>query len=188
MGLPLQSVPTVAAFWQGQIADLFQGAQPESEVKRFVEQLLKLAGGTMPAADLLAEAQVALDEGRAEEASELYTAIISTEPENPAAWGGLVRAMVALDEMDQAHEVLSQVPAKITNHADVAGAPQRARLGGGGSPCGVRDGCVPAPGRRQPRTTTRPRYELGHRAQRLWGARRSRRRAARDHAPGAWLE
>ena len=122
MGLPLQSVPTVAAFWQGQIADLFQGAQPESEVKRFVEQLLKLAGGTMPAADLLAEAQVALDEGRAEEASELYTAIISTEPENPAAWGGLVRAMVALDEMDQAHEVLSQVPAKITNHADVAGA------------------------------------------------------------------
>jgi putative thioredoxin len=31
LGLPLQSVPTVAAFWQGQIADLFQGAQPESE-------------------------------------------------------------------------------------------------------------------------------------------------------------
>ena len=39
LGLPLQSVPTVAAFWQGQIADLFQGAQPESEVKRFVESL-----------------------------------------------------------------------------------------------------------------------------------------------------
>ena len=31
LGLPLQSVPTVAAFWQGQIADLFQGALPESE-------------------------------------------------------------------------------------------------------------------------------------------------------------
>ena len=29
LGLPLQSVPTVAAFWQGQIADLFQGARPE---------------------------------------------------------------------------------------------------------------------------------------------------------------
>ena len=26
MGLPMQSIPTVAAFWQGQIADLFQGA------------------------------------------------------------------------------------------------------------------------------------------------------------------
>src|SRR5271157_1526476 len=63
LGLPLQSVPTVAAFWQGQIADMFQGAQPESEVKRFVETLLKAAGGTMPAADLLAEARAAMEEG-----------------------------------------------------------------------------------------------------------------------------
>src|SRR3954452_1067434 len=39
LGLPMQSVPTVAAFWQGQIADVFQGALPESEVKRFVEGL-----------------------------------------------------------------------------------------------------------------------------------------------------
>src|SRR5919199_3162454 len=53
MGLPLQSVPTVAAFWQGQIADLFQGALPEGEVKKFIEGLLKLAGGQMPTADIL---------------------------------------------------------------------------------------------------------------------------------------
>ncbi len=122
MGLPLQSVPTVAAFWQGQIADLFQGAQPESEVKRFVEQLLKLAGGSMPAADLLAEAQAALEEGRAEEAGELYTAVLSAEPENPAAWAGLIRAMLAAGEMDRANELLSEVPLKITNHAEIAGA------------------------------------------------------------------
>src|ERR1700753_828446 len=63
LGLPLQSVPTVAAFWQGQIADLFQGALPESEVKRFVESLLKVAGGSMPAADLLADAKAALASG-----------------------------------------------------------------------------------------------------------------------------
>src|SRR6201994_9301 len=63
LGLPLQSVPTVAAFWQGQIADIFQGAQPESEVKRFVETLLKAAGGSMPTADLLAEAKVAPEQG-----------------------------------------------------------------------------------------------------------------------------
>ena len=71
LGLPLQSVPTVAAFWQGQIADLFQGAQPESEVKRFVETLLKAAGGSMPAADLLAEARAAMDEGDAQGAGEI---------------------------------------------------------------------------------------------------------------------
>src|SRR6516164_4705258 len=68
LGLPMQSVPTVAAFWQGQIADLFQGALPESEVKRFVENLLKLAGGSMPGSDLLAEAKAALEGGDAQNA------------------------------------------------------------------------------------------------------------------------
>ena len=64
LGLPMQSVPTVAAFWQGQIADLFQGALPESEVKRFVEGLLKMAGGSMPSADLLADAEGGAGGGR----------------------------------------------------------------------------------------------------------------------------
>src|SRR5258708_17570256 len=68
LGLPMQSVPTVAAFWQGQIADLFQGAQPESEVKRFVETLLKAAGGSMPPAGLLAEAKAAPEKGDAQPA------------------------------------------------------------------------------------------------------------------------
>ncbi|MEA2788539.1 MAG: putative thioredoxin, partial [Acetobacteraceae bacterium] len=87
IGLPMQSVPTVAAFWQGQIADMFQGAQPESEVKRFVETLLKAAGGSMPTADLLAEAKAALEQGDAQQAGELFSALIGEEPENGDAWG-----------------------------------------------------------------------------------------------------
>jgi putative thioredoxin len=122
MGLPMQSIPTVAAFWQGQIADIFQGALPESEVKRFVEQLLKLAGGSMPTADTLVEAQAALDEGQAQEAGELFSAVLAEEPENPTAWGGLVRALLALGQFDQAQDALDQVPEKIATHADVAGA------------------------------------------------------------------
>jgi putative thioredoxin len=122
LGLPLQSVPTVAAFWQGQVADLFQGALPEPEVKRFVEALLKVAGGAMPATDLIAEAKAALDAGKAQEASELYSTALQQEPESPEAWGGLVRAMIALGQEDQAHEVLEEVPAKIAEHAEVTGA------------------------------------------------------------------
>src|SRR6202046_4762559 len=89
LGLPMQSVPTVAAFWQGQIADLFQGALPESEVKRFIEGLLKVAGGSMPTADLLAEAKAALEAGDAQQAGELFSALLEQEPENADAWGGL---------------------------------------------------------------------------------------------------
>jgi putative thioredoxin len=122
LGLPLQSVPTVAAFWQGQIADLFQGAQSESEVKRFVEGLLKVAGGSMPSADLLAEAKLATDHGDHQQAGEIYSALLQQEPENPEAWGGLIRALMALGDEAQAQAALDSVPAKIAEHAEVAGA------------------------------------------------------------------
>jgi len=122
LGLPMQSVPTVAAFWQGRIADLFQGALPESEVKRFVENLLKLAGGSMPGSDLLAEAKAALEGGDAQNAAELFSELLHEEPENGDAWGGLIRALMALGQEDQAHQALEQIPAAIADHAEIAGA------------------------------------------------------------------
>lgn len=122
LGLPLQSVPTVAAFWQGQIADLFQGAQPESEVKRFIEGLLKATGGSMPAADLATEAKTAMEQGDFQAAGELYSALLAAEPENPEGWGGLIRALMGLGQEEDAEQALSQVPEKIAEHAEVSGA------------------------------------------------------------------
>jgi putative thioredoxin len=122
LGLPLQSVPTVAAFWQGQIADLFQGALPESEIRRFVDTLLKTAGGAMPGADLLAEAREAMETGDLQGAGELFGALLAQEPENPDAWGGLIRTLLALGDEDQAEEALQQIPAKLADHAEIAGA------------------------------------------------------------------
>jgi putative thioredoxin len=122
MGLPMQSVPTVVAFWQGQIADLFQGALPESEVKRFVETLLKAAGGQMPTADTLADAKAALEQEDPQTAGELFSAVLADEPENGDAWGGLIRALMALGQEDRAMQALEQVPEKIADHAEIAGA------------------------------------------------------------------
>ena len=121
-GLPLQSIPTVVGFWRGQIADLFQGAQPESEVKRFVEALLKAAGGAMPVAEMVAAGKASLDEGQAEEAGHMFSEALAQEPENPEAWGGLIRAMLALGDEYQAQDALAQVPEKIAEHAEIAGA------------------------------------------------------------------
>ena len=121
IGLPMQSVPTVAAFWQGQVADLFQGALPESEIKRFVESVLKLAGGAMPAADLLAEARLAMEAERFEEAGGLFSALLQEDPENSAAWAGLVRVLMALGQEDQARDALEQVPPAIADHAEIKG-------------------------------------------------------------------
>jgi len=119
LGLPLQSVPTVAAFWQGQIADLFQGALPEGEVKKFVEGLLKIAGGQMPAADLLAEAKAAAEEGDHQGALELYGALAQGEPENAEALAGVARSLMMLGEEEQALQVVESAPPKLRDHAEI---------------------------------------------------------------------
>jgi len=120
MGLPLQSVPTVVGFVQGQIADLFQGALPEGEIKKFVENLLKMAGGQMPSADLLAEAQAQVEAGNHAGAAELFGALMEAEPENAQARAGLARMLMALEAEDQAQEVIDEAPDKIKDHADIA--------------------------------------------------------------------
>ncbi len=128
MGLPLQSVPTVVAFWQGQILDLFQGALPESGIQKFVEGLLKTAGGQMPGADLLAEARAAVEAGDHQGALELFGALAQAEPENPEALAGVARALMALGEEDQALAVLNSAPEKIAQHAEIASARSQLEL------------------------------------------------------------
>jgi putative thioredoxin len=127
MGLPMQSVPTVVAFWQGQIADTFSGALPESELKRFVEALLKMAGSSAPGSDLIAEGKALLEQGDPESAAQHFAAALQEDKEKPEAWGGLARALLALGDEDQAAEVLDQVPAKIAEHVEITGA--RSALG-----------------------------------------------------------
>ena len=122
LGLPMQSIPTVAAFWQGQIADVFQGALPESEIKKTVEALLKLAGGSMPAADLLAEARAAMEAERFEEAGALFSELLQADEQNAEAWAGLVRVLIAMEQEDQARDALDQVPPALREHAEIAGA------------------------------------------------------------------
>lgn len=128
MGLPLQSVPTVVGFAQGQIADLFQGALPEGEVKKFIEKLLKVSGGQLPGADLLAEAKALVAAGDQAGAVELFAALAQSEPENAEALAGLARCLMALGEEEQAQEVLDQVPEKIAGHAEIASVRSQIQL------------------------------------------------------------
>ncbi len=115
MGLPLQSTPTVVAFWQGQVCDLFQGLQPENKIKSFIEQLLKDSGQAMPVAEQLKSADSALQAGELAEAINLYAGVLENEPENAAGWAGLIRCMIAMNDMDGAEEATSQIPEGITS-------------------------------------------------------------------------
>lgn len=99
-----------------------QGAQPESEVRRFIEQVLKSTGASLPSADILAAATAALQDGQAAEAASLYASLLEIEPENPEGWGGMIRALIALDDAEGADEALSQVPPKLSDHPAISGA------------------------------------------------------------------
>ncbi|MFP1643716.1 thioredoxin [Pontitalea aquivivens] len=121
----VQSIPTVYAFWQGQPVDGFQGALPGSELKKFVEKLAALAGdGGL--AEAVEAAETMLAEGAAVDAAETFAAILGEDAENADAFGGLVRAHIALGNLDQADAFLAGVPAKIATAAPVEAA--RAQL------------------------------------------------------------
>ena len=123
--LRIQSIPTVYAFWQGKPVDGFQGAIPGSEIKSFVDRLSELAGdGGL--ADAIAAAEEMLTEGAAVDAADTFAAILGEEPENAAAYGGLVRAHIALGNLDQAEAFLTAAPAAIAKSVEIEAA--RAQL------------------------------------------------------------
>jgi putative thioredoxin len=123
--LRIQSIPTVYAFWQGKPVDGFQGAIPGSEIKAFVDRLSELAGdGGL--ADAIAAAEEMLTEGAAVDAADTFAAILGEEPENATAYGGLVRAHIALGNLDQAEAFLTAAPAAIAKSVEIEAA--RAQL------------------------------------------------------------
>jgi putative thioredoxin len=123
--LRIQSIPTVYAFWQGQPVDGFQGALPASEVKKFIDRVSALAGdGGL--AEALVAAEEMLAEGAAADAAETFAAILGEEPENAAAFGGLIRAHLAIGNLDQAEALLAAVPVAIAKAKEIEAA--RAQL------------------------------------------------------------
>jgi putative thioredoxin len=117
----IQSIPAVIAFANGQPADGFLGALPESQVTAFVERLIKdRVGGEEK--DLLKEADAALADGDAAHAAELYARVLEQDPNNTQALAGLARAYVETGALDQAKQMLALVPETKRNEAPVAAA------------------------------------------------------------------
>jgi len=119
--LRIQSIPMVYAFKNGQPADGFQGALPESQIKAFVE---KLAGpiGPGPAEMGIEQAKEALNRGQGELAADIYQQIVAEEPANPDAIAGLARCHISLGRSAAARELLDGVPAEHKNHVEINGA------------------------------------------------------------------
>ncbi|CTQ49380.1 tetratricopeptide repeat protein [Jannaschia donghaensis] len=122
--LQIQSIPTVYAFWQGKPVDGFQGAVSPAEVEEFVKRAAALGPGAED--DGLAEAVLAADEmleaGEAEDALQTYAAVLGEEPENAGAYGGMIRAHLALDQIDEAEAMVDAAPAALLGTSDLEAA------------------------------------------------------------------
>src|SRR5947207_11119922 len=117
----IQSIPAVIAFVNGQPADGFLGALPESQVKDFIARVTKdKLGGE--AQDLLKTADEALAAGHPEDAVALYSEVLSEDPSNVPALAGLARAYVATGALEQAKQTLERVPEAKRNDAAVVAA------------------------------------------------------------------
>jgi len=117
----IQSIPAVIAFVNGQPADGFMGALPESQVIQFLERLTK---GKIAdeGQDLLKAADAALVEGDAAAAAEIYAQLLAEDAANVHALAGLARCYVETGALEQAKQTLALVPEPKRNEAPVAAA------------------------------------------------------------------
>ena len=119
--LGVQSIPAVFAFKDGRPVDGMVGARTASELKEFIARLAPDAGlqaddGALERADEL------LRNGAAVEAAQLYAQILGRSQDSAAAFAGLVRANLALGEIDRAEGLLGTAPEKMSNDKDIVSA------------------------------------------------------------------
>jgi len=117
----IQSIPAVIAFVNGQPADGFMGAIPESQVNAFIEKITKgvTAPGEPNIAEILQEAEAVLAEGDPAGAAQIYAEVLSLDATNIAAMAGLAKCYVTSGAIEQAKQTLAMVPESKRNDAAV---------------------------------------------------------------------
>jgi putative thioredoxin len=125
----VQSIPTLYAFYQGQpVADL-TNYRSEGQLKRILDQLigqLHVTGEAQPAqaeiGPLIAMGEEVLAGGDPERAANIFRQVQEIAPEDSAAAGGLIRALVAGGELDEARSILDALPPELASDSAVARA------------------------------------------------------------------
>jgi putative thioredoxin len=125
----VQSIPTLYAFHQGQpVADL-TNYRTEGQLKRILDQLiaqLQVGGEAEPAkaeiGPLIAMGEEVLAGGDPARATGIFRQVRDMAPDDAPAAGGLIRALVANGELDEARKVLDSISPELASDAAVARA------------------------------------------------------------------
>jgi len=125
----VQSIPTVYAFYRGQpVADL-TNYRTEGQLKSVLDQLIAQLGvggeAEPPQAEtgpLIAMGEEVLESGDASRAANIFRQVRELAPEDAAAAGGLVRALIASGELDEARATLDALPPELAGEAPIGRA------------------------------------------------------------------
>ncbi len=125
----VQSIPTVYAVFQGQLVADLTSARTEAQIARTIDQLLaKLPiSGKGQALEAEIEPLIAMGEeilagGDPERAVGIFAQIVEMAPDKPAATAGLARALTAAGRIDEAADVLSDLPPQFARDPEIARA------------------------------------------------------------------
>ncbi len=110
--LRVQSIPAVFAFKNGKPVDGFVGAQPESQIKAFIQRLTGDAGPS-PIEQALEQGEAALAAGDVSTASDIFGQVLRSDMENARAIAGLCQCLIDSGDLAEAREMLDGLEGKL---------------------------------------------------------------------------
>jgi len=119
--LRVQSIPAVFAFKNGQPVDGFVGAQPESQIKAFIERLTGDAGPS-PIEQALEQGEAALAAGDGSTAADIFGQILRADMENARAIAGLCQCLIDSGDHAEARQMLDGLEGKLATDPAVMSA------------------------------------------------------------------
>ena len=133
----VRSIPTVYAMFDGRpVADLTP-ARTESQLRQMLDELLEklpvgVAGQQAEIAPLVAMGEQVLAEGDGERAASIFAQIAEMAPGNAAVQSGLIRALLAAGQTDEARVVLDALPEELRTDPLLTQAASALELAGSG--------------------------------------------------------
>lgn len=125
----VQSIPTVYAIFQGQPVANLTNARTESQIKTMLDQLLaqlpiesEASTRAVEIAPLIEMGEAVLAEGDGPRAAGIFSQIVEMAPDNAAAHGGMIRALLLAGEAEAAQAALDAVPAEVASDPAIAQA------------------------------------------------------------------
>ena len=111
--LRVQSIPTVYTFFEGKVADGFQGVKTNNEILEFVKKSASFAGPGEEIETLINLVNNSIERRNWNDAMDLAKKILSINPESEFGFGSLIRSMIGLNKFSEVNEVVDALSSEI---------------------------------------------------------------------------